>query len=620
MPKKIISGNEAVSYGALAAGVKIVSGYPGTPSTETLAALLEMDLPGTEVEWSTNEKVAFEVAAAGALLGHRTMCTMKMTGVNVAYDALIGIAYTGLNGAMVIYVADDPGVSAGMPEQDTRGFAMISDLPVLEPSNLQEMYDLTLYAFELSEKTKTPVFLRSVTSIAQSHGIVEVGERVLPADSMPLFRQDMTKYTKAGAAICMNQHRDLISRLDKAGELIHADKLNKLTLGEKGGVGLITVGVVSSYVSEAGHLLAENGIDISCISTLKVLATLPYPDKEIAEILNHCSKVLIAEEMEPHLENRVYLDAYRLGVKVDILGKNDNTYSRIGYYDAGHLVTGLSKLLSQDVPESLVKRDSSAEKLAASRPITVCAGCPHRGVYMALQRAIKKLKLKKEDVMITGDIGCTILGSCPPFDVLWTEVAMGTSIPLAQGFVYGGLKTPVVATIGDSTFFHGGIPGLVNALQHGINLTVIIMDNGWTAMTGMQINPGTIQSEQKKDWHQLDLRKVVEGLGVEDLRIVDPYDLEDITYNVQEAMVSNGVSVVLARRECAIQAARRKAKHPKVHVDAEKCVVCKQCVEQTGCPAISLTDKTVEIDYTQCNGCGICTKVCKFGALVKESE
>lgn len=620
MSKKLISGNEAVAYGALAAGVKVVSGYPGTPSTEATAMLLTMEIPGTKVEWSTNEKVAFEVATGSAFMGQRSMCTMKMSGVNVAYDSIIGIAYSGCTGGFVIYVADDPGVSAGMPEQDTRGFAIISDMPILEPATLQEAYDFTKYAFELSEAIQGPVFLRSVTSLSQSHGMVEIEDRVIPPDTKPLPVRDITKYTKAGAQICMTQHKDLIDRLAKAYEKIEMDGLNRLELKKKGGVGVISVGVVNSYIDEALGLLSESGIDVSEISVLSVGATLPYPDNEIKRLLENCSKVIVAEELEPHVENRAYLLGYAMKANTLILGKNDGTYKRIGNYTALHLVEGICSLLDIPVPTALMGKTISPASLAAVRPITVCAGCPHRGVYIAINQAVKSLGYKKDEVMVTGDIGCTILGISEPFDTLWTEVSMGSSIPLAQGFVYGGTKTPVLATIGDSTFFHAGIAGLVNALQHNINLTVVVMDNEWTAMTGMQINPGTFQSEQKSGWHSLDIEKVIAGLGVEDFHVVDPYDLKNMTETIKASMQTQGVSVILARRECAIQATRRKINYHKISINSEKCTLCKQCINVTGCPALSLADGTVKIDYSQCNGCGICMEICKFNAIEAEGK
>lgn len=624
MAKKMIHANEAVARAALRAGVKVVSGYPGTPSSEVIMTLLKMkDLAGTKVEWSTNEKVAIEVAAGAAWAGHRALCTMKMSGLNVAYDSLIGIAYSGCNGGLVIYVTDDPGVTTGMAEQDSRGFALMSDMPMLEPSSVAESYELTKFAFELSEAIQSPVFVRSVTNVAQSYGVVNIEERVLPGGSKPLFEKDIGKYTKAGAAICMEQHRQLIASLDKAAEIINVKGLNKINLaGEKGGIGLVSLGVVNGYLDE-GLAIANNfGLNLKQedLSILRLVNTVPFPEKEVEKMLNHCQTILVLEELEPHLEKAICVAAYKQGVKVKIIGKEDGTLSRIGSYDATHVAKGLFIAMDFPLPEKFSQEFSEAEKKAAPRPITTCAGCPHRGTFMSINQALKNLKLRKEEVMVTGDIGCTILGMNPPFHTLWTEISMGASIPLAQGFVYSGLTTPVIATIGDSTFFHGGIPGLINAIQHGIDLTVIIMDNGWTAMTGMQVNPGTHLDFQEPGYQQLDLVKVVEGLGVKHLFVVDPFDLDVTTKAIEKALQIPGVKVVVPRRECAIQSNRRKIKYSTIEIDEAKCNLCRLCVTRTGCPAISLGEKCIEIDYTQCNGCGICAQVCNRSAIIQEVE
>lgn len=620
MTKKMVLANEAVALAALRAGVKVVTGYPGTPSSEVIVDLLKMkDLEGTKVEWSTNEKVAFEVAAAAAWAGQRAMCTMKMSGLNVAYDSVIGIAYSGCNGGLVLYVTDDPGVTTGMAEQDSRGFALMSDMPMLEPGSVEESYDLIKFAFELSEAIQSPVFVRSVTNVAQSHGVVDAEERILPSGVKPLHEKNISKYTKAGAAIAMAQHRLLINSLAKAGQIIEEQGWNKLRLAqEKGGLGIISVGVVNGFVEEGLEIAKKFGCVPEKISTLKLINTVPFPANEVGTVLDHCEAVLVLEELEPHLERAVYLEAYKKGVEVKIVGKEDGTLSRIGSYDAIDVVKGLFSAMGMPMPEKLRADFSKAEKKAAARPITTCAGCPHRGTYMAINQAIKNLKLKKDEVMVTGDVGCTILGINAPFDTLWTEVAMGASIPMAQGYVYSGIETPVIATIGDSTFFHGGIPGLINAIQHGINLTAIIMDNGWTAMTGMQVNPGTNIDFQQPGYQQLDLAKVVSGLGIEQLFIVDPYDLAMTTRAIQEAMKLPGVKAVMPRRECAMQANRRKIKYSNITVDEEKCNTCKLCINITGCPAITLGKESIVIDPAQCNGCGLCAQVCKRSAIVRE--
>jgi len=618
--KRILSGNQAVALGALRAGVKVVTGYPGTPSTGCLAHLLTMDLPERHVEWSTNEKVAFEIAAGAAWAGHRAMCTMKMSGVNVAYDALISIAYSGTNGGLVIYVADDPGVSAGMAEQDSRGFAMMSHLPMLEPATPAEAFELVRTAFELSEAVGSPVFLRLTTAVSLGHVVVEVGEPIPPREIELILEKDIARYTKAGAAICQQQHRDLIERLERAGAWVHNRKLNVLELaGEPGGLGIVAAGAVNAYLNEALALAAGKRVDD--VSKLRLSTTIPFPWEETKRLLKHCGTILVLEELEPHVERAVYVAAQRLGFDGPIVGKLDGTLSPIGEYGVTEILAGLQAcgLWSVEAPQATSHDPQAAEAFPAPRPITVCAGCPHRGTYLAIDAAIEKAGYAKDDVMVTGDIGCTILGMNPPFDLLWNEVSMGSSVGLAQGYVHAGLETPVIATIGDSTFFHGGIPGLINAIQHRVPLTLVVMDNGWTAMTGMQVNPGTDNAFQE-DGRRIDLERVIRGLGVERFFVVDPYDLAETTGALAECLKhSADVSVVLARRECAIQAARRGARHGTTTVNPEKCVLCKQCLRVTGCPALSLGESSIRIDPTLCNGCGLCVSFCPTGALKWEA-
>ena len=383
MTKKNIGGNEAIALGALRAGVKVATGYPGTPSSEVITSLLAMgDLEETKVEWSTNEKVAFEVAAAAAWAGHRALCTMKMSGLNVAYDSVIHIAYSGCTGALVLYVTDDPGVSAGMAEQDSRGFALMSDMPMLEPSSVAESYEMIQFAFELSEAIQSPVFVRSTTNISQSHAVVEVEPRVKPAKDKPVFEKNISQYTKAGAMICMVQHQQLIDRLAHAGRIIEAKGVNKLSLvGEKGGLGVISMGAINCFMAEGFALASQMGVAVDGISTLSTICTIPFPLTEVRALLNHCAMVLILEELEPHLEKAVYLEAYKLGVKVRIVGKEDGTLSRIGDYNASHIVKGLFAAAGMTLPADF-DPDRSAEKLCAARPIgRLCRLPPSRHLH-----------------------------------------------------------------------------------------------------------------------------------------------------------------------------------------------------------------------------------------------
>lgn len=617
--KKLITGNEAVALGALRAGVKVVTGYPGTPSTGAIECLLGMSLPDTHVEWSTNEKVALEVAVGVAWSGHRTLCTMKMSGVNVAYDSLISIAYSGCDGGLVIYVADDPGTSAGMCEQDSRWFAMMSDMVMLEPASVAEAYRLTAYAFELSEAIKTPVFVRLVTAIAHSFAEVDVDNPAAVSKATPVLIRDIARYTKAGAVIGMTQHRSLIERLEQAGRILGERKVNPLQLSESSdGLGIIVSGATRAYLDEGLEIATQYGLDRDKISILKVVATNPFPAGEVRTLLAHCGKILVLEELEPHIERGVYVEAQKGKYTGQIFGKMDGLFSRIGEYGVPQVVKGLGAASPLDIPGDLFAGLPDAEKQAANRLITTCAGCPHRGTYLAINQAIRKLNLKKDDVMITGDIGCTILGMNPPFETIWSEISMGASVSYAQGFVYGGVTTPVIATIGDSTFFHGGIPGLVNAIHHHVNMTLVIMDNRWTAMTGMQINPGTPQGYLPGQDQEIDIARIIPALGVKNFFEMDPFNLLEASATIQKALQLPGVKVVLARGECAIQSMRRVGPGAIIRVVEENCNLCRLCILRTGCPALVQGTDMLEIDTALCSGCGLCLQICNRDALVIE--
>lgn len=633
METRLVTGNEALALGALRAGVKVVTGYPGTPSSGALGSLLTMDVGnGRHVEWSTNEKVAFEIAAGAAWAGQRALCTMKMSGVNVAFDSLISIAYSGCIGGLVIYVADDPGVSAGMAEQDSRGYALMADLPMLEPASVAETYRLVQTAFDISERAGTPVFVRLVTAIAQSKAVVGIEEPIQPSDGGAQLLRDITKFTKAGSAICQQQHHDLVARLDKAGEIIREMELNQLQLaspptregGRKGELGIIASGAVAAYLEEgfevAGQLDGTQVLNKNQVSILRVVATNPFPAAEVQELVHHCDTILVLEELEPHVERGVYVEARQAGFEGRIIGKlaGPAALSRIGEYGVRQVVHGIAAALDLRVPDTLFQGNQTAQQLAAGRPITVCAGCPHRGTFMAINQAIRKLGLKKDEVMVTGDIGCTILGMNPPFHTVWNEVAMGASIGIAQGYVHSDVETPVIATIGDSTFFHAGIAGLINAIQHQVSLTTIIMDNGWTSMTGMQINPGTDEAFQPTGNRKVDIARIIPALGVEHFFVIDPFDLDESTATIQKALTLPGVKVILSRQECAIQAQRRGLAAGRVRGLPENCILCKRCIRVTGCPAIGIGKESIVIDPDLCYGCGLCAQVCPHEAIVQE--
>ncbi len=617
--RKLLTGNEALALGALHAGARVIAGYPGTPSTGAIESLLALSPPGVPVEWSTNEKVALEIAAGAAWVGQRALCTMKMSGLNVASDSLYSIAYSGVVGGLVVYVADDPGVSAGMCEQDSRGFALLADLPLIDPPSVAEAYRLTRLAFDLSEAVGSPVLVRLTTAIAHSSAPVEVEDGEPSPAREPQLLRDIARFTKAGAAICMQQHRDLIARLEEAGRWIRRAGLNELRLApRRGGLGIVAGGVVNAYLQEGLAIATRFGLEKETVSTLAVRAPHPFPAEEARALLEHVETVLVLEELEPHLERGVYVEAQRLGFRGRIVGKLDGTLSRVGDYDVSHVVRGIAAAAGLSIPPDLFTPRTDAEILVAPRPITVCPGCPHRGTFLAINQAIRRLRYKRDEVVVTGDIGCTILGMNPPFETVWNEVSMGASIGLAQGYVHGGVKTPIIATIGDSTFFHAGIPALINAIQYQVPLTVIVMDNGWTAMTGMQFNPGTDEAQQPPGNRRVDLERLIPALGVEHFFVVDPFRLEETSAVIQKALTLPGVKVILARQECAIQAGRRGLRAGPMPVVTENCNLCKLCVMLTGCPAIELGPERVVIDPALCYGCGLCAQVCRRGGLAYE--
>ena len=619
--KKLLTGNEAIAEGAIESGAVVVTGYPGTPSTEVILTLLPQEKElGIHIEWSVNEKVAFEIAAAAAWAGKRALVTMKMSGVNVAADSLASVAYSGCTGGLVIFVADDPGVSAGMPEEDSRYYAKSMVVPMLDLASQQECLDYVKLAFDISEKIGGPVFLRSTTDISHVASDVGIGKKLKLEKREAHFERDIAKYTKAGATWCMAQHRDALSRLAKASKISDSYvtesgiKVNEIHFEGANKYGVIYAGAVEGNFKEA---LKKYNLKLS---RLKIGMVHPLPENRIKEFLEKVDKVLVLEELDPLIEAEVMRIAFLINKKVEILGKFDKTLPLTGNYSFRKIKNALETLLKVKLePEQNSEILKKAQKLEVKRPTSFCIGCPHRGTYYAINKAIKNLKYKKDEIIITGDIGCTILGMNKPFESCWTEVAMGASIGLAQGFKWAGIKKPVLATIGDSTFFHAGIPPLINAVYQKVPLTVVILDNGWTAMTGFEENPGTIPlNEANNTW--VDIVKVCQGCGVEEVNIIDPYKSEQAIDIIMKSIKHQGVSVVVSRRECALQAKRRKVKFPQHKVNIDKCTGCRICLSSLACPAMVFHPKDAKgkayMEITSaCFGCGLCEYTCPEGAI-----
>jgi len=581
--KKLLSGNEAIARGAYEAGVRVAAAYPGTPSTEILENIV--NYPEIYAEWSPNEKVALEVGIGASIAGARVLVAMKHVGVNVAADPLMTVAYTGVNGGLVLVSADDPGMHSSQNEQDNRFFAKFAQIPLLEPSDSQEAKDMLKIAYTISEKFDTPVLLRTTTRVAHSKSLVELENR--EEVTLKDYEKNAKKYVML-PAFARLRHPLVEERREKLRQYNESSQLNRVEKGSRK-IGVITSGVAYQYVKEA---LPE-------ASVLKLGMTYPLPKKLISEFVKSVETCYVIEELEPFLEEQ--LKAW--GLKV--IGKE--VFSRIGE-------------LSPEIIAQKLGRQAQAEVAAGGtteaipvRPPVLCPGCPHRAVFYTL---------KKLDLIVTGDIGCYTLGATSPLTSMDTCICMGASIGMAHGMEKARGKEfakRVVAVIGDSTFIHSGITGLVNMVYNSGVSTVLILDNGTTAMTGHQDHPGTGVTLGKKQVRSVDFVALVKALGVERVQTVDPYDLKAVEKAIQTEVEAEEPSVIIFKRPCVLL----KGKEPKgcAWVDTEICLNCTEC-SKLGC--LSLVYKregyTPDVNTTLCNGCGLCAKACRYGAILKEGD
>ncbi len=599
-------GNEAIARGAIEAGLDVAAAYPGTPSTEIGETLAEAARElGFHFEWATNEKVASEVAIGAAWSGLRAMCFMKHVGVNVAADALFTLTYAGTIGGLVVVSADDPHAHSSQNEQDNRHYAVAMGLPMLEPSTPQEAKDLVYRAFDLSERYALPFLVRSTTRISHTRAPVRLGEIRERRGKGRFKPPEPDRYVQVGA-IARKHHRELLEKLTRIEREL-APELAEVR-GGSGDLGVITSGVAYAYVLEAARAM---GLDVPI---LKLTMTNPLPAERIGEFLRGLQRVLIVEELDPYLEERVKAIAKDTAPDVEILGKAQGLLPRVGELNIRLVVGALSRVTGRPSPidfSALEERAKPALELAVSRPPVMCPACPHRASGYVIRRAAGT-------AVYLNDIGCYALLFQRPFNLGDVTHAMGSGVGFANGISLA-TDQKTVALIGDSTFFHAGIPALINAVHHKRKFLLVVLDNRITAMTGHQPHPGVPVSATGEEVPALDIEKVVRGLGVEHVQVVDPFDFKAAENAVREAMKHDGVSVVIMRRECALLTVRRLrregVKIVPYRVDPEKCTYCRVCINTYACPAFVDTGKVVEIDPTVCFGCGSCVDVCPYGAI-----
>ncbi len=572
--KELMLGNKAVARGLYEAGCKVISSYPGTPSTE----ITEEAAAYNEVycEWAPNEKVALEVAHGATLGGVRAACAMKHVGLNVAADPLFTISYQGLNAGLVVCVADDPGMHSSQNEQDSRHYAIAAKLPMLEPSDSEESRVFAKKAFEMSEKFNTPVLLKMVTRVSHSQSIVDTEERIEPAQ-VP-YVKDPTKVMMTLNS--RNAHVRVEQRTKDLIEYAENCEFNRVEMGKDTSVGIITDSTSYQYARE---VLGED----ACI--LKLGLINPLPEKFIKDFAAKVDRVVVLEELDPIIENH----CKQLGIKVS--GKD--TFPICGEFSQ-NLVR---ECLGMEVPAHM-----SIDENLPARPPVMCAGCPHRGIFYIL---------KKKKCMVYGDIGCYTLGAVAPLNAMDLNVCMGASCSGLHGFnkaMGEAGESNSVGVIGDSTFIHSGMTGITDISYNMSNSTVIILDNSITGMTGHQQNPTTGKNLRGEPAGKVDLEALCKALGFNRVRVVDPYDLKAVEEAVTEELAAKEPSIIISRRPCVM--IKGTVHKPPISVDEDKCVGCKQCMS-IGCPAIAVKDKKAHIDPTLCIGCKVCSQMCKFGAI-----
>lgn len=600
MHKEFLMGNAAIALGAVASGVNVVAGYPGTPSTEVLETIAKHRPDDVYVEWSVNEKAAMELAAGASYSGARTLVTMKQVGLNVASDPLMSLEYIGVKGGMVILVADDPGPISSQTEQDTRHFAAFSKLPCFDPSSAQEAYEMIQEAYEYSEKYNTPVFLRPTTRVCHGYASVSVKD---PEEYTVHTPEGFVKDSKRWVIfprLSYQNHQKIEARNVELADIFSSYEKNKIypacdTFADSR-KGIVSGGISFTYAMET---LIETGM----VRHLKISTPHPFPEKLATQFLDGLDEVLCLEELDPVIERELTYICGKYHLPVKILGKLTHNTANAGENTRDSVDTYIRTFLDLPVKEQPKLTDVPPLPV---RPPVLCAGCPHRASFYAVKKAMQGRK-----TIFCGDIGCYTLGNASPLDMVDTCLCMGAGLNIAQGVEKIEPDTACFAFVGDSTFFASAITGVVNAVYNQANMTLVVLDNSTTAMTGHQPHPGTGRTVMGEIVQKINIEQVLRGIGVQDVETVNPLDHEAAVSCVKELADKPGVKAIIFKSPCI---AVTKPGTP-MHVDISSCIHCKKCIRELGCPAIITEDGNVSIDSSMCTGCGLCSQICPVHAI-----
>lgn len=590
--KKFLMGNEAIALGAIHAGVNLVSGYPGTPSTEILETVAKQNKGDIYVEWSVNEKAALEVAAGAAYAGARTLVTMKQVGLNVASDPLMSLAYVGVKGGMVIVSADDPGPISSQTEQDTRHFAKFAKLPVFDPSSPEEAYKMIGDAFSYSEKYQTPVLFRPTTRVCHGCADVEIKDSY-EKHTAEGFVKDTKRWVIFPRSSYLN-HIKLEKRYDTLSDDFSDYEMNFTENEQKSEIGIACSGISYAYVKEA-----LSALNIS-VPLLKIATAYPFPEKKALSFMENVKQVLCFEELDPVLETELTLLCGKHHLPLTIRGKKTGDNVLAGENSVAEIKKSVSRALNLPIPE---EKTPEMPPLPV-RPPVLCAGCPHRASFYAVKQAMKGKK-----AVFSGDIGCYTLGNAMPLDMVDTCLCMGADVTMAQGLHRAEPDAVHFSFIGDSTFFASGITGVVNAVYNGTDIVLIVLDNSTTAMTGHQPHPGTGVTMMGDVAQKISIQKILEAIGVS-VTVADPLDLKSAISAVKDAAEQKGVRAIIFKSPCIAV-----TKPSGGYTVTDSCIGCKKCIKELGCPAVVLNSGKVEIEPSLCFGCGICAKVCPVSAI-----